>query len=312
MELGIAPLTAATEIRKARDLVARLPETLKALEKGEIDHRRAQSMAELTKVLSEEDAQLVEKRVLERGPRSSLGAFREAVRVTSSRVDSRSREKREKAARDQRDVYQFPCFDGMAELSASLTEQETTAAKRRIDELARKAKTKADTRSHGQRQADVVMDLVLGPDRFQVMVNATISSTILELLNAGGGPERARKLMEDPKWRRIISHPTGNILVDDRRRRASPALTRYIHARDRTCRVPGCSAVAERSEIDHTIRHADHGVTGPANTGAYCRFHNLWKERSSWTVTQPTPGTFTFTSPEGRVYNSTPEPYEEP
>ena len=64
--------------------------------------------------------------------------------------------------------------------------------------------------------------------------------------------------------------------------------------------------------MDHTVRRAESGPTSPGNTGVYCKYHNLWKERSSWQVHQPSPGTFTFVSPEGRVYTSPPEPYEEP
>lgn len=320
MELGIAPRTAATEIRQARELVNRLPETLAALAKGEIDQLRARSMAELTAVLSDEDMRLVERHVLERGRRSSVVRFREAIRRCAEKADSASVDRRSTAARDQRDVGYQPCFDGMGQLTADITAEEAVAAGKRLDDLAGKARTPCDNRLPGQLRADALADLVLGEHtpRFQVTVNATIPRSLLDLFNqyltTGQEPvaHRIRELADVVVWRRIITDPTGHVVGDDHRRRASPALTRHIHLRDRTCRVPGCTAIAERSEIDHTIRHADDGVTGPGNTGAYCKFHNLWKERSSWTVSQPAPGTFIFTSPVGRVYTTTPEPYEEP
>lgn len=322
MELGIASMTAAAEIRQARDLVDRLPETLAALAKGAIDYRRAMSMAELTAVLSDEDAKRVEGQVLERGRRASLGKFRDAIRRGAAKVDESSVDRRAETARGQREVGYQPCFDGMGQLHADLTAEEAAKAEKHIDEIARKARTPCDKRLPGQLRADVLTDLIFGEHtpRFQVTVNATIPQSTLDLFahylndptETGTIADRVRELAAHPTWRRILTDPDGAALENNYRRRPSPALTRYVRIRDRTCRVPGCTAVADRSEIDHTVRHVDDGLTGPANTGAYCRFHNLWKERSSWTVTQPAPGTFTFTSPEGRVYTSTPEPYEEP
>ncbi len=132
---------------------------------------------------------------------------------------------------------------------------------------------------------------------------------------SGYGPitaAHARELAEHAVWRRVITDPIGHVVEASRKRHASPALRDFIELRDRTCRLPGCPVPAERSEIDHTIRHVHHGANSPENTAALCKHHNLMRERSAWTLTQPIPGTLTFTSPEGRTYTTTPEPYPEP
>ncbi|MBP2330189.1 hypothetical protein JOF56_010574 [Kibdelosporangium banguiense] len=323
MELGITPQAADTQIQQARKLVTRLPATLSALADGHIDHRRAVALADLTSDLSKEDAHNVEKQVLAQGKRPSHGKFRDAVRRHTIKADADAAARRRAAARKRRDVFCRPCFDGMSELSVNLTAEDAAAVHKRIDTLAREAKTPGDTRTIGQRRADVLVDLILGEGKklFNVTVNVTVPMTTLMGLNehpgelSGYGPitaEHARELATNATWRRILTDPAGQVLEVSRRRHASPALADHIRLRDRYCRVPGCNVLAEDSEIDHTVRHSDQGETSAANTGAHCKYHNLWKERSPWTVDQPTPGTFTYTSPEGRTYTTEPDPYPSP
>jgi hypothetical protein len=321
MERAIAPQTAATQVRRARELVTRLPQTLAALAEGRIDQRRALAMSDLTAELSEEDAKLVEGRVLVQGRRSTPGRFKEVVRRHVTKVDAEAEARRRRANRERRDVGYQPCFDGMGQLIADLTTEETATVRQRIEGLVEQLPD--DERSPEQREADVLRELLFGGQFKGVDVVLTITVPLLTLQAfdqhlrdpPGTGPavaELVRELAQDPTWRHMISDPSGRTLDLGHRRYASAALARHIRVRDRTCRVPGCTALAEHSEIDHTIRHVDHGRTNPANTGAYCKFHNLWKERSSWKVAQPTPGTFIFTSPENRVYTNRPDPYEEP
>lgn len=322
VELGISPRAAATQIRQAKELVTRLPVTVQALADGRIDYARAVAITELTSVLSEEDARAVENRVLPRGRRASLSRFKEAVRAHVSKVDSQADVKRAAVAQSCRDVRYQPCFDGMALLTADLTQLEATVAERRVNRLALVAHTPDHPRSADEVRAAVLVDLILaGQEQVKVYVNATVSADSLRILNEDPSTldgyhavmsRRAAELAGNNTWRHMIKDPTGHTLEAHDRRSASTSLTRFIQVRDRSCRVPGCTAPADTTEIDHTVRHADRGMTSPDNTGSFCKFHNLWKERSSWRVAQPSPGIFTFTSPEGRVYTSHPEPYEEP
>ncbi len=110
-------------------------------------------------------------------------------------------------------------------------------------------------------------------------------------------------------WRRVITDPVGQVVEVGRKRYLSVGLRDFVQVRDRTCRMPGCPVPAERCEVDHTVRRADHGANSPGNTAALCRHHNLMRERSTWNLTLPTPGTLVFTTPEGRTYATTPEPY---
>ena len=105
----------------------------------------------------------------------------------------------------------------------------------------------------------------------------------------------ARELAGDATWRRLLTDPaTGEALeFGTDTYRPPAALRRFVWARDRTCRFPGCMRQAHQSDIDHTVPFP-HGPTNAANTGAFCRYHHRVKHRSGWEVSQPKPGRFCF------------------
>jgi len=90
--------------------------------------------------------------------------------------------------------------------------------------------------------------------------------------------------------------------------RPSPLIREYVIARDVTCRFPYCGQPAWRGDLDHT--HAWHkgGRTCRCNLGPLCRFHHILKQLLGWSLTQPRPGVFQWTTPAGRVYAVEPDP----
>src|SRR6266542_3019938 len=89
--------------------------------------------------------------------------------------------------------------------------------------------------------------------------------------------------------------------------RPSPRLRDHITARDLTCRHPRCRQPAWRADLDHTIPFDDGGLTCSCNLGAFCRTHHLLKHHPGWKVRQTAPGTFTWTTPSGRTFTTTPD-----
>ncbi|HEX9065096.1 MAG TPA: hypothetical protein VF843_08305, partial [Streptosporangiaceae bacterium] len=53
----------------------------------------------------------------------------------------------------------------------------------------------------------------------------------------------------------------------------------------------------------------DGGRTCECNLNAFCRRHHRAKQAPGWHVEQPRPGVTVWTTPHGRTYTSTPEPY---
>ncbi|SMC48362.1 protein of unknown function [Kibdelosporangium aridum] len=70
IETQVSPRVALAKLLQAQEMVNRLPATLAALEAGDIDADRTATMTKQTAVLSDDQAQWVEQRVLERGPRA--------------------------------------------------------------------------------------------------------------------------------------------------------------------------------------------------------------------------------------------------
>ena len=91
--------------------------------------------------------------------------------------------------------------------------------------------------------------------------------------------------------------------------RPPPRLRAAVTARDRTCRFGPCGQPAWRTDIDHTIPWHKGGPTCMCNLGGCCRQHHQVKQRPGWRLEQPQAGTFTWTTPAGRTYQTLPDPY---
>jgi len=91
--------------------------------------------------------------------------------------------------------------------------------------------------------------------------------------------------------------------------RPPPRIADLVAARDRTCRFRTCRRPAEQCDLDHTIPHHLGGPTCSCNIGGGCRAHHVLKQHPRWTLTQPAPGTFRWTTPTGRTYMVRPDPY---
>lgn len=319
MELSISTTRAAIRLAQSKAIAHRLPATVDALEAGDIDYPRTKAMHDYTAELAADQAAEVEKQVLEGGNRDNLTRFKHALRRTVIKVDPHGAERRRLAARAKRNVTKRDKPDGTAALSVILEPHEAHMAHQQITTLAAQLKTPG--RSLNQRRADVFMDMVLGKEmtRPAVTMNVMVPMTTLLGLNqkpgeiSGYGPitaEYARELALDATWRRVITDPTGHVLEVSRRRFASPALKRHIELRDRTCRQPGCAVPAERCQTDHTIPYAAGGPTSLDNTSTFCKRHNLMRQRTTWRLHQPTPGTLVFETPTHRTLTTTPEPYD--
>jgi hypothetical protein len=59
--------------------------------------------------------------------------------------------------------------------------------------------------------------------------------------------------------------------------RSTAAQRRFVRARDRSCRMPGCRRRPGRCDIDHGIAHADGGPTDCWNLCCLCRRHHRIK-----------------------------------
>ncbi|WP_218938503.1 HNH endonuclease signature motif containing protein, partial [Modestobacter altitudinis] len=84
------------------------------------------------------------------------------------------------------------------------------------------------------------------------------------------------------------------------RYRPTPAQRRYVQARDRGCRHPGCRRPARWTEADHVCPHAEGGATACENLCSLCRRHHRLKTHApGWRFTMTDDGVLTVTTPSG-------------
>jgi hypothetical protein len=311
--------SASVRLDLATRLTGRLPATLAALARGEIDLIKARAVVETTDPLTDEQAAAVQARVLGRASTQTSSQLRASLRRAVLRVDPEGAAQRHEQRRKDRRVELIPLPDAMAQLSAYLPAEVAVAIYQRLDTLACKARTPDDVRSADERRADVYADLLLESGAaVQVEVQVTVPATTLlgtsdqpgELAGYGTIPAAlARRLAEDPRavWRRLLTDPVDGSLLDYGRRTYRPpvALDDHVRARDVTCRFPGCQQPAGRCDLDHTEAYPA-GPTSEDNLGALCRLHHRLKHETDWTLEQHQ-GTFIWTSPTGRTYTRAPE-----
>ena len=120
----------------------------------------------------------------------------------------------------------------------------------------------------------------------------------------------------DPRLKRLLTDPVTPARLDHGTDtyRTPTALRRHLHTRDATCIGPACHHPATGTEADHTVNYDEAGPDGQpgstshTNLGSTCeRIHNA-KTHGGWALSQPTPGTFIWTSPTGRTYTRTVRP----
>jgi hypothetical protein len=106
----------------------------------------------------------------------------------------------------------------------------------------------------------------------------------------------------------IMQHDASGRIVEiaARTRTIPPALRRALHARDRTCRFPGCGG---RFGQGHHIRHwAQGGPTTLSNLALLCRRHHRAVHEEGYQVERLPDGELRFAHPTGRVLPDVPPP----
>ena len=91
----------------------------------------------------------------------------------------------------------------------------------------------------------------------------------------------------------------------------SRTLRHLIQIRNPTCTGPGCRRPATRCDLDHVTPYDQGGKTCECNLHPACRHDHHTKQVPGWTLTTPSPGTLTWTTPGHRTHTTTPAQYPE-
>ena len=75
------------------------------------------------------------------------------------------------------------------------------------------------------------------------------------------------------------------------------------------CTGPMCRRPSARADFEHNTPYDQGGLSCLCNGGPKCRHEHRLKQDPRWTVEQPTPATFRWTTPSGRQYTTEPTRY---
>nr|WP_246405782.1 HNH endonuclease signature motif containing protein [Modestobacter versicolor] len=93
----------------------------------------------------------------------------------------------------------------------------------------------------------------------------------------------------------------------------SPAQRRFLAARDRSCRHPGCRRPARWTDADHVVAHADGGPTDCSNLCSLCRRHHRLKTHApGWRFVMDDDGTLHVITPSGVTRTTRPPGMHQP
>ncbi|MEN8233543.1 MAG: DUF222 domain-containing protein [Actinomycetota bacterium] len=317
--LRLTRRAADVELSFALDLRDRLPRVLDALSKGLIDQRRARTIVWQTTHLDDEEARAVVDRIIDQAPSLTTGQLMARIRKLCTEVDPGAALQRYRESIADRRVIMDPTEAGTANLMGfDLPPHKVSAARHRINELAKTLRGPGEARTMDQLRADVYLDLLCGEHnagRGGVVDIRVDLNTLVELNDhpgdlAGYGPivsDITRNVVDDnhdAEWRYTITNNGKPVAVGTTRRRPNRGQKRLIEAAHPTCVFPGCRIPATQCDLDHTTAWADGGPTDTENLAPLCRHDHRLKHEAGWTYKILPNGDTEWTSPLDHTYTT--------
>ena len=146
----------------AQDLSTELPETLRAMERGEVDEWKATVVARETACLDANDRRAVDTELASDLGAMSIGQARARVVAMSQDIDAAAMVKRAAKAVTDRRVTLRPAPDTMSWLSAMLPVKDGVAVFAALQAEVKRVVARGDVRHQGQIMADVLVERVTG------------------------------------------------------------------------------------------------------------------------------------------------------
>ncbi len=312
----------------AYDLRVRQPAVWTALSGGRIDVAKARVICDQTGHLDFETARRVADHALDRATTQTTGQLAATLRRLCIAVNPDSAKERYEARLVDRKLVIQATEDGTANLFAfNLPAADANRAFRRIDRLAKAAKSADDARTIDQVRADVLLDLLTGQvssrqaGRDGVAIELRVDLTTLAGLDEnpaeipGWGPvlaDIARQVAESRprnRWRFTVTGTDGDIVcAGTTRRRPTADQRRQVEARNPTCVFPGCRMPASASDLDHNHTWAEYHTTVTEDLAPLCRHDHITRHERGWTVKRSRPGVYVWVSPLGHSYTVGPDP----
>jgi Domain of unknown function (DUF222)/HNH endonuclease len=302
-----------------------LPKIAEALRAGQIGYQSTSLLCHLREQLGKKRDLFDQDEMLGYARDHSVGALRYLCRYARHVADPDGffNEAEADYSRRRLDISQMG--DGMYVVDAIL-DPETGAALRTALESLAKRLGPDDDRSHKQRMADSLGELVHHamnegrlPRRNGVKPHINLTTTLEGLKNEPGCPaadlelslpistRTLERIACDSTISRVLLADSMVIDVGRATRVVSAPTRRALRARDHGCRWPGCDRKVDWSNPHHIVAWSRGGPTILSNLVLLCYFHHRLVHEGGWQVVQ-VGREFRFVPPDRVVFRRTRSP----
>lgn len=296
-----------------------LPKIAEALRSGEISYQSTALLCHLRDQLGEKRELFDEDEMLDLARRHSVGSLRYLCRYARHVADPDGffNEAEADFSRRRLDISQMG--DGMFCVDAILDPEAGAALKTALDSLAKRLGPD-DDRSHKQRMADSVHELVHHamdegrmPRRNGVKPHLNVTTTLEGLKNEVGAPpadlelslpistRTLERIACDCTMSRVLLADSMVIDVGRATRVVSAPMRRALRTRDKGCRWPGCDRQVNWTSPHHIDFWARGGPNKLPNLVLLCYFHHRLVHEGGWQVVKAG-REFRFMAPDRVVF----------
>ncbi len=300
---GMSATSVADRLCVGRELES-LPRIAEALRTGDISYQSASVLCHLRDQLGDKRELFVEDEMLEHARNLSVASLRYLCRYARHVADPDGffNEAEADFTRRRLDISQMG--DGMFCVDAILDPESGAALKTALESLAKRLGPD-DDRSHKQRMADSVGELVHHamdegrlPRRNGVKPHINLTTTLEGIKNELGAPPADLELSLpistrtlgriacDSTMSRVLLADSMVIDVGRATRAVSAPTRRALRARDHGCRWPGCDRQVNWSTPHHIDAWSHGGPTKLHNLVLLCYFHHRLVHEGGWQVVQ--------------------------
>lgn len=283
--------------------MAELPESIQALQHGDIGFAHMATMAQTAKAVGEG---FDEKALLPLAEQHSPGKFYFKSLHYRHAMDAEGYACEQKGLMEGRHLNIATAEDGCLLLSGVLDPVGGAAVRTALEALARPL-GKDDHRTREQRLADAAVELATKGTKVQMQVTSSIE-TLLALVGAPGAEHEfslpiSSKTVErwacDCSLSRVLLQDSVVIDVGRSERTIKGLRRRALIARDQHCQWPGCERPASWCDVHH-IHHWLHGGGGEIqNQLLLCGRHHWLIHEGGWQLVK---------TDEGRIMPVVPPP----
>jgi len=159
--LSLSDFSAGTLLTTSETLVNDLPQTIEALDEGEISMKHADIIVKHARQIPKSSRKKFDAVLTPIAKKTTIARLGEKAKAVREQMHPETIKVRHKKAMEKRCVTFEANNDGMATLSAFLPATEAKAIMNRVTDTARSLRCKEDKRTLGQLRADTFQDLLL-------------------------------------------------------------------------------------------------------------------------------------------------------